>query len=70
MNMLYGTECRVVSQLEQRIWLDRREDAEFFQASTGSVRGWWHRWQVFAARMQLGPVRLDDAWLDLPRDDH
>lgn len=68
--MLYGTECRVVSQLEQRIWLDRREDAEFFQASPRPVSGWWQRWRVFATRMQLGPVSLDDAWLDLPRDDH
>lgn len=68
--MLYGTECRVVSRLEQRIWLDRREDAERFQASPGSVSGWRHRWRTFAARMQMGPVGREDAWLDRPRDDH
>ena len=59
-------ECGVVVALEERIWLDRREDAcTFFPAkregTAGRLRTWFRN---FSARMQLGPVIDDETGPD------
>ena len=64
-------QCRVVSALEERVWLDRREDPCVFfhpkpQGLGGRLRSWFRR---HAARTQLGPVADDDAWPDRHRED-
>jgi hypothetical protein len=62
--------CCVVSSLEERIWLDRREVAcAFFPSKRVGLAGFRARLRDFAARMQLGPVPDDEAWPDRHRED-
>ena len=63
-------ECGVMLALEERIWLDRREDAcTFFPAR----RAGWEKFRAwlrnFAARTQMGPVPDGEVWLDRHRED-
>ena len=63
-------ECRVVSVLEERMWLDRREDAcAFFPARAAGLAALKRWFRAFVARMQLGPVADGEAWLDRHRED-
>lgn len=57
-------QCEVVSALEERIWLDRREAGH--PGSTRGVvgAGGIRRWlRDLRARMQLGPMD-DGGWAD------
>lgn len=58
-------ECNVVQALEERIWLDRREDAcAFFPAKGGALQRLRSWFRDLRARGQLGPVADGETWLD------
>ena len=56
-------QCDVVSALEERIWLDRREAGSPWPgrpvAGVGRIRQWL---RDLRARMQLGPIADDAGW--------
>ena len=56
-------QCDVVSTLEERIWLDRREARHPWPsrgaAGLGRLANWLREWR---ARTQLGPLDGDAGW--------
>ena len=56
-------QCDVVSALEERIWLDRREAANPWPLRDAARLGRLAHWlRDLRARMQLGPLDDDVNW--------
>ena len=64
MNTLNGSlRCGVVSALEERIWLDRREDAgRMLPRRTGGLGRILEGLRDMRTRMQMGPPDDGNGW--------